>query len=82
MSQKEIIKKYLEDIYPEWVREFEIYRINTPWGFIGPRGPRDIREMLAAGIIEGRLVGKYRWIRAKPSKAARVEKQDNQIILL
>lgn len=64
MTQKSLIKKYLESLYPDWIREFEVHRINTEFGFIGPRGERDIREMLADGEIEGKLEGKYRWVRA------------------
>ena len=65
MKQKQIIRQYLQSLYPDWIREFEIHRINTEFGFVGPRGERDIREMLADGEIEGELRGKYRWIRAK-----------------
>jgi hypothetical protein len=71
MTQKTLIKKYLESLYPDWIKEFEIYRINTPAGFIGPRGCRDCRELLADGEIEGELRGKYRWIRA--NSVAKVE---------
>lgn len=65
MTQKTIIKKYLESL-GGWVREFEIHRIDTPFGFIGPRGERDIREMLADRILEGAFDGRFRIVRIKP----------------
>ena len=63
-SQKEIIKKYLESV-GDWVLEYKIRCIETPFGFVGARGDRSVREMFHDGEIDGKIEGKYRWVRAK-----------------
>ena len=64
MNQKQIIKKYL-GAENDWVMEGKIRSINTPWGFIGFRGDRNCRQMVADGELEHKMIGKYAYVRVK-----------------
>ena len=64
MTQHEIIQKYLEHI-GIWKREYEIRCLDTPYGFIGARGDRDVRDMIKKGKLEASMDGRYRIVRAK-----------------
>jgi len=72
MKQKQIIQKYLESLNT-WVEEYKVRCINTPHGFIGARGDRNVREMIQDGEIEASMQGKYRVVRAKLVKPMRLE---------
>ena len=64
MNQREIIRRYIESI--GWVHEYKVHGINTPFGFIGARGDRNVRQMIKDGILEAKMDGKYRIVRVKP----------------
>lgn len=85
---KKIILKYLKDLrdnspdgaypYGGWVLAGKIRSIDTPYGFIGFRGDRDIRDLVKAGCLETGYEGRLRIVRFKypePPKVgeARVE---------
>ena len=61
MTQKEIIKKYLEG--RGWVKEGLIRGINTDYGFLGFRGDRTVRDMIKSGELEAKMDGKFRIVR-------------------
>lgn len=65
MSQKTIILQYLREI-SDWVLAGKVRSIQTPYGFIGFRGDRDIRDMVREGILEKRMRGKFVEVRAIP----------------
>ena len=62
MTDKEIILKYLEYLN-DWEFEYKIHGINTPFGFIGARGDRNVRQLIKDGKLEKKLEGKYRMVR-------------------
>jgi hypothetical protein len=67
MTQKQIILNHLKD-YGGWEYEFKLRAIETKYGWIGARGDRNVREMLASGLLEGkfdRYKGRYRMVRFK-----------------
>jgi hypothetical protein len=65
MKQKELIKQYLKDLN-EWEYEYKIRGLKTPYGFIGARGDRNVRQMIKDNEIEAKFEGKYRIVRYKP----------------
>ena len=70
MTQKQIILAHLKD-YGGWEYEFKLRAIETKYGWIGARGDRNVREMLASGELEGkfdRYEGKYRMVRYPQEK--------------
>ena len=69
-SYKFIILNYLEDLRradPEggWIKEGFLRGIETKWGFLGFRGDRDTRELIKNGLLEAKMEGKFRIVRAK-----------------
>lgn len=76
LSQKEIITLYLRDL-DTWVLEGKVRSIDTRWGFVGFRGDRTCRDLIRAGILERRKVGKFAEVRFKRERAtlppARIE---------
>ena len=82
LKYHEIILKLLENEPTRYFQSWEVSRVNTPWGFIGPSGDRIARDMAISGIIDrdGRENGKfYVKFRAKPisSSHGMVTKQLN-----
>lgn len=66
MSQREIIISYLKSLNGEWVREYNLRAVQTPFGFLGFQADRRCRELAEEGVIERRLSGKYAEMRIKP----------------
>lgn len=66
MTQKEIITEYLKSLNGEWVKEYNLRAVHTPYGWIGSSGDRRCRELAEEGIIERRISGKYAEMRIKP----------------
>ncbi|MEK7111882.1 MAG: hypothetical protein AAB875_01005 [Patescibacteria group bacterium] len=64
MTQKEIIKNYIEQV--GWIEEYKVRAIQTDWGWIGARGDRDVRDMIKSGTLEKKMNGKYCMVRVKP----------------
>ncbi len=64
MSYKDIILKLLDD-RKDWVKEYDLEKVNTNWGFLGTSGGRRARELAEVGMIERRISGKYAEFRAK-----------------
>ena len=63
-TQKQIILEYLKDLN-DWQLEFKIRSLNTPFGFIGARGDRTVRDMMEAGELDKDWRGKYRIVKHK-----------------
>ena len=66
MTQKEIVVEYLKSLNGEWVREYNLRAVHTPFGFLGFQADRRCRELAQEGIIERRLNGKFAEMRIKP----------------
>lgn len=78
MNQKTIILRYLED-FRDWQFEYKVRSLDTTFGFIGARGDRNVRDLLANGLLEGKKEGKYRMVRFKrPEIAPKKEKEVSQ----
>lgn len=67
-SQKQIILSYLKDL-SDWQEEYKIRAIDTPFGWIGARGDRDVRELIAEGKVDHDWRGKYRIVKHKEAEA-------------
>lgn len=65
MTQKQLIKKYLESLQGAWVKSFDLRGKQTPFGFTGHQADRRARELAQAGEIEHRFNGKFAEYRAK-----------------
>lgn len=63
-TQKEIILDYLKDLN-DWQFEYKIRAIHTPFGWIGARGDRNVRELIAEGKLDHEMKGKYRVVKHK-----------------
>ena len=61
MTQKEIIKNYIEQV--GWIEEYKVRAISTAWGWIGARGDRNVRDMIKSGTLEKKMSGKYCMVR-------------------
>ena len=99
MTYEQIILKYLEDLRLHdpigggWAREYAIRCKDTPWGFIGARGDRTVRDMVKAGKLEASFEGKFRIVRYRnpepkltfpdpyPKKETKVEIRESQLAL-
>jgi len=57
MTQKEIIMRLLSN--GEWIKSYELVKVNTPWGWLGTDGTRRARELVESGWAERRKNGKY-----------------------
>ena len=66
MKQADIILKYIRDC-GGWVMEGKISGIQTKWGFIGFRGPRTVRNLIAAKKLEKKPNEKYCLVRIPQS---------------
>lgn len=64
MNQKKIILSYLESL-GDWVEEYKIRAIDTPFGWIGARGDRDVRQLIHDGLVEKGWKDQYRIVRFK-----------------
>lgn len=64
MTQKEILVLHLRE-RGNWVKEYELYRTETRWGWLAPSAPRRVRELVADGILERRMNGRYAEVRFK-----------------
>jgi hypothetical protein len=64
MKQKEIILSYLKDLN-DWTEEYKIRSLHTPFGFIGARGDRNVRELIAENKVDHAMSGKYRIVKHK-----------------
>lgn len=71
-SQKTIILDYLYWIKcdakteeDEWVREYKLRSVDTPFGWLGFQADRRCRELYNTGQLERRLNGKYAEYRFK-----------------
>ena len=63
-TQFQIILAYLQDLN-DWKREYEIRCMNTPYGWIGARGDRDVRQLVKDGKLLANWDGKYRIVKYK-----------------
>lgn len=63
-TQKQIILEYLKDLN-DWQFEYKIRAINTPFGWIGARGDRNVRQLIKDGKIDHDMKGKYRIVKHK-----------------
>ena len=78
MTQKDIIIKYLKSL-GTWVPEYRIRAIETPFGWIGARGDRNVRELIKEGKLLASMDGRYRMVKAKqelPPAYAPVEQEE------
>ena len=76
MTQYEIIKKYIEST--GWIEEYKVRAINTPWGWIGARGDRNVRDLIKSGVLERKLEGKYCVVRIKPMQTPEISMQTHR----
>jgi len=51
MTQTQIILATLRKRYPEWIYSYQLQKVETPFGWIGPSGERCCRELREAGLI-------------------------------
>lgn len=72
MKQREIILKYLESYYPEWVPGYSLHGLNTSWGFLGSRAERNCREMRSEGILERKIIKTFAHYRIKKEGQGRL----------
>src|SRR5260221_3004672 len=72
MTQYALIIKYLEDVR-DWVFEYKIHGLPTPYGFIGARGDRNVRQLIKDGKVDSRMEGKYRQVRFKKKIKLEIE---------
>lgn len=63
-TQKQIILDYLKDLN-DWQFEYKIRSVHTPFGFIGARGDRDVRDLIKADKVDHDMRGKYRVVKHK-----------------
>lgn len=59
LTQSQLIVKFLESRYPDYVYGYELVKVNTPKGWIGSSGDRRARELAEKGIIKAMHEGKY-----------------------
>ena len=79
LTQKEIILAYLKDLN-DWQEEYKIRAIHTPFGWIGARGDRNVRELIEDGLVDHDMRGKYRIVKHKETTAELPPKR--KVILL
>jgi hypothetical protein len=71
MTQRDIIINYLSAL-GTWQYEYKIRAIRTQDGsWIGARGDRDVRDLVARGVLERKLDGKYAMVRIAGSRNLR-----------
>ncbi len=73
LTQKQIILAYLKQ-HGGWVREYLIRGFQTDFGWIGARGDRDVRELVASKQLLANKDGKYRIVKYKPMVVVREER--------
>ena len=69
-TYKFIILNHLEELRRAdpgggWIKEGLLRGIDTKWGFLGFRGDRDTRDLIKKGMVESKMDGKFRVVRAK-----------------
>jgi hypothetical protein len=79
MSQKQIILSYLMDLN-DWEYEHKIRALDTPFGWIGARGDRDVRELIEEGKVDSGWRGKYRIVKHKEVEASEPQKQKIELV--
>ena len=72
-TYKFIILNHLEELRRAdpgggWIKEGLLRGIDTKWGFLGFRGDRDTRDLIKKGMVESRMDGKFRVVRAKVAR--------------
>jgi hypothetical protein len=68
---KKVILDYLRDLRTwgdGWEKEYNLRAKQTPFGWIGARGDRDVRDLIKDGYLESSKEGKYRIVRYSPPK--------------
>lgn len=81
-SEHKIIVNYLYDLrkWSEgWVLAGKIRSISTPYGFIGFRGDRNVRDLVKMGILERRMNGKFAEVRYKVHPKVEAQTEDARI---
>lgn len=65
MTQSQIVLKILEEAN-DWVVSYELSKVSTKWGWVGPTGDRRARELAENGVIERKHDKGYAWYRKTP----------------